>query len=1532
MRKIKTSRKKTRGKNMKKIFACLLSLSMIPTNGVAVFANDAATVVQQQETKESEIKVQSDDTQETEISFAQESLTSKIGCFQTYKFNGVDATQISSIRFKCNTDEYLSIYSQSIYDSKTKERSKGYIIYPKKEGTTEVTTTIRMKDGSSISVPTVELTVQRADDNVVPIIDYGLYSNLYHSYFYNEKEVGYITKEQLSGIKKIEINKNSSLISNLQGLSYATNCEELDLSGQSNIEDITELSEMTNLKKINLSDTKVSDISAISSLKDNLEYLNLENTNVSAKDRYAMMQSKGISIEAGTESTNIVYPKGIVNKGDKVVSENPNIVKAELKDTEDGGQEWVLQASDDQVGKKTKITVSNGNETKEIEVSVVEKDTNAPDFEQKSIDTSIGCFKEIKLKNTEDTNVKFISEQSNIATVKEDEYEHTYYLEPQGEGTTTIVGVFEKNGKKYTSKITVNISKLEDGIVPIKSYTIYSRLKGGYEEELPGKITERQLRFKDQLYLADCDLTNEDMDWISRAKYCRTLSLSNNPKISDISQLKTLYKLKILNLVNTSVEMSDDLKELSKQLEDLKVTGSKISTVDRFKLMRTNKISVVEGNKNESAVLPTGLIQAGDTCKIENEDVAEVTVGGENLYPHSREVCITAKAGQAGKTTNLIITAQDGTEKKIPVEVTNSNVGFAESKMEVAIGQFKEIDFKNADNIKEVTVDVAEEDSEKMKLVKSYKYTSSGKERAVYRLMPQKNEGTVKLIGTFTDNDGNVTKDTMTVTLTEDSNIVPIKSYALYTSLFVNEDTDEGRVSADVNGDYAISPRELAEVNEVRTEHSDVTDDDLKILKDAKNCEILSLGGEENITNIEFAKYMPKLEIIYINSTNVSDITPLNSVKDQLRRVRFDNTKISTKDRFSFIQGTTINVYEGTKQKINVQPEGIVQDDDKLNIDSDKFSIQKIEDWEEYDYEFLLDAMNAKCGDKGNLVVSNGDCEVKIPINVEKKANTTPGFKLDSKQLNIGHFEKIEFKNAENIQTSKISVEPATEADKKVVEAEVYYGYDTDEFYFVPRGEGEATLKATFSTEDGTVYTDYMKVSVKGVESEAYMPIKILSLCTDSRDENGKSVDKNGDFRLTKEEFSKITEVDLNGSWYITDEDLDILDSIKDQLTSLNIAQTFVSSAKRLSYIKTDAIMVKEGTMTTDLFGINGIVNYYDDTVEVEDSSIAEFHRDYDVDKGEEYGFVEAKDGKEGEMTNLVITTEDGITKKIPIIILGKDGLVSLKTILLDKNQVTLTKGETEKLVVSYQPQTATNKNVSWQSSDSSVVSVDKDGNITANKPGTAVITVEASNGSKAYCTVTVNDVQKQTPMQSTTAQPSTAAQKRVEKITVTAPSNKLSSGKKVKLTANISNDASNKNIKWTTSNKKYATVDKNGVVKFNKKAAGKTVIITAMATDGSGKKATFKIKIMKGSVQKITISGKKSVKAGKTLKLKAKVKASKGANKKLTWSSSNTKYATVSSSGTVKALKAGKKKSVKITAMATDGSGKKATVTIKIK
>ena len=70
----------------------------------------------------------------------------------------------------------------------------------------------------------------------------------------------------------------------------------------------------------------------------------------------------------------------------------------------------------------------------------------------------------------------------------------------------------------------------------------------------------------------------------------------------------------------------------------------------------------------------------------------------------------------------------------------------------------------------------------------------------------------------------------------------------------------------------------------------------------------------------------------------------------------------------------------------------------------------------------------------------------------------------------------------------------------------------------------------------------------------------------------------------------------------------------------------------------------------------------------------------------------------------------------------------------------------------------------------------------------------------------------------------------------------------------------------------------------------------------------------------------------GKTLTLKAKVSPADVTNAKVTWKSSNTKYATVSSKGVVKVKKAGIGHTVKITATAADGSGKKAVCKIKLK
>lgn len=173
----------------------------------------------------------------------------------------------------------------------------------------------------------------------------------------------------------------------------------------------------------------------------------------------------------------------------------------------------------------------------------------------------------------------------------------------------------------------------------------------------------------------------------------------------------------------------------------------------------------------------------------------------------------------------------------------------------------------------------------------------------------------------------------------------------------------------------------------------------------------------------------------------------------------------------------------------------------------------------------------------------------------------------------------------------------------------------------------------------------------------------------------------------------------------------------------------------------------------------------------------------------------------------------------------------------------------------------------------------------------------------------------------------------KVSKISISSATKIVAYGKSVQLKAIVTPaKAANKAVTWKSSNTKYATVSSTGKVTTKKAGRGKTVTLTATAKDGSKVSGKYTIKIAKGIVTKIKITGASSVKNGKTVALKAKITATAGAYKTLTWTSSNTKYATVSSAGKVTAKKAGKGKKVKITAKAKDGSGKYGTITIKIK
>ena len=233
---------------------------------------------------------------------------------------------------------------------------------------------------------------------------------------------------------------------------------------------------------------------------------------------------------------------------------------------------------------------------------------------------------------------------------------------------------------------------------------------------------------------------------------------------------------------------------------------------------------------------------------------------------------------------------------------------------------------------------------------------------------------------------------------------------------------------------------------------------------------------------------------------------------------------------------------------------------------------------------------------------------------------------------------------------------------------------------------------------------------------------------------------------------------------------------------------------------------------------------------------------------------------------------------------------VSVAGVSLDKTEIVLVEGSSEKLTATVEPTNATNKNVTWSSDHEAIATVDQNGTVTARNGGQAIITVTTADGSKtATCTVNVR-VHIGVPVQSVGLNKTELA---------------LEVGKTGTLEAKVEpSDATNKNVTWSSSNPEFATVD-NGVV--TAVSAGEAII--TVTTEDGAKTATCKVTV--NAPQTVPVTGVTLDKAELTLEkgstgtLEAKVEPSDATNKNVTWSSSNPEFATVDN-GVVTAVSAG--------------------------
>ncbi|MDR2731200.1 MAG: Ig-like domain-containing protein [Treponema sp.] len=208
-----------------------------------------------------------------------------------------------------------------------------------------------------------------------------------------------------------------------------------------------------------------------------------------------------------------------------------------------------------------------------------------------------------------------------------------------------------------------------------------------------------------------------------------------------------------------------------------------------------------------------------------------------------------------------------------------------------------------------------------------------------------------------------------------------------------------------------------------------------------------------------------------------------------------------------------------------------------------------------------------------------------------------------------------------------------------------------------------------------------------------------------------------------------------------------------------------------------------------------------------------------------------------GEGTAIItVTTADG-GYKADCTVTVSYSLISVTGVSL-KPATSLVTGGTETLFAIIEPANATDKDVSWASSNDSVARVSGNGLVTAVAAGTATVTVTtADGGHQASCAVTVSDTV----------------------ISVTGVSlNKLSAslftGDTEILTAIITpSNATNQNITWNSSNDTIAAVSAGGVV-FAKNAGTATITVT---TSDSNKTATCNVTVAGStSVRKVFFSG----------------------------------------------------------------------------
>ena len=649
------------GKSRKKLLACLLSISMIPVNGFTVMAATADQGNQAAVTQEGTTTP----TVTSGISFAAESQNVTVGNFKYYEFQGTQAKDFDKVNFNISDQTALKIEQKTFKQADGTEVVKYMPIALKDSGKVTVIATFEKNkkplDGVSARL---EFNLSK-DDNIIPFTSQTMYQ------VFSGKEEGALTKADLAAKTEINLSDKGLTDAEVAYLQYATGCEKLDLSKNTNVSKIDALKSMTNLKEINL-----------------------EGTKVSTADRIALIKKDPITVEKGAKTNDPILPKGIL-KGCKDVKYSEEVAAgttAKLKSIQVQTDGTIsLEAVDTAEAGTTNLKVESTTTPTvfvTIPVNVTAKSATTPEFDKNDPNVSVGAFKkQIKLNNLEKDDVVTITSKDtkilNIRTETAQDGTKTYYLEPKAAGKATVEAVVARAGKTYTATIEIQVAAVGKDIIPLTSYKVYDALetdadKDGKKEKADanndGMISTEEIKNVKSINLENKDLTNADLAGLSEAVNCEKIDLENNKNITDISFIKNLKQLKTLYLRGTSVTDFTALNDLKAQLESLYLPTT-ASTATRMSFL-SDSLYLKEGQELTIQQFTKGVfVDSKEVCTITSSNLAAVSITGDKIKAGTKGqmATLTLKAGTTTKTIKVYTTDETG---KIPTQAVVLNKTF----------------------------------------------------------------------------------------------------------------------------------------------------------------------------------------------------------------------------------------------------------------------------------------------------------------------------------------------------------------------------------------------------------------------------------------------------------------------------------------------------------------------------------------------------------------------------------------------------------------------------------------------------------------------------------------------------------------------------------------------------------------------------------------------------------------------------------------------------------------------------------------